>query len=176
MLKTILTLEKSGQELIPKDITGFHPDNAEGWGGPNLWRDDVASAYIDIYFNGHLYRRMDVAAQLNVSADPIIEYGSVKIGDDGIYKAFYIIDETLHDYGAVVYVHDHLRKELSKMWARLAQMTDTYRYRRYADECAFVDTHERSLNSLMRRGMEKDYLNILRITQERINTNNLKSW
>lgn len=180
MLNLDLTITREGNIFTPKDSTGLYAAEKEGgWGAPNKTRADVVKATIYLYFNKNFVTEVDVTDLVKASADEEVEFDPIVINDfgDGVYVFTYDVQfsdtEQPMEYFSkkTVYVTDLLKANLSKLWAALACMYNSYEYGYLAKECIWIDAHERTLYVFERRGDEKNFLALLNIAQERVNIN-----
>lgn len=174
MLQPKLTIEKEAR-LVIRDLTGFYStENPGGWGGVNLARSQVESALVELSLNRERIDTLDVTDVISNSLDAEVLLAETDAVGDGIYKVWYKINGEILQFPSLCFVHEQLSTDLSKMWAYLARIYDSYVYREWAKECIWIDSHERLLDTFKRRGNEMEYLKLLKIATERIEYNKPK--
>lgn len=162
------------KRISVEDVTGLYNavTNPTGYGGPNLSRSGIANATILIRLNNTFFYSKDVKAEISSSIQPVINFGVLDpiFEEDGVYKTFLIVD-SFFSFGVLTFVNNEVNALMSKFWAKLAQNHDIYDKKELEQECIWLESNIQAFPSLERRGMESEYLNLLRFVQKRFEVN-----
>lgn len=156
------------------DTTGFYDPvtNIEGYGAPNLARADIVTASLVIHYNKTFFYAKDVAAIIKASADPIVDLGLIPavFADDGVYKVFLLIN-AFPSFGKLVFVNEEVNKQMALFWTKLACIYDVYKKKELEKECIWLESNIQAFPALERRGLESEYINLLRFVEKRFEVN-----
>lgn len=169
-----VTFNSNTKRITVEDVTGFYNavTNPTGYGAPNLSRSDILNATIVIRLNNDLFYSRDVRAQIVSSSLPVINFGTLDpiLEEDGVYKTFLIVN-SFFSFGRLTFVNNEIQSLVSGLWAKLASNYDIYNKKELENECIWLESNIQAFGSLERRGMEPEYINLLRFVQKRIEVN-----
>jgi hypothetical protein len=162
------------------DITGdYSVTNPGGWGDPNPEREAITSAKLTLLKNREKISDKSVTnivQQGMVDGEGKIGFGCVfegDIKDDAVYQVRYMItddngDLYFFDDYAVIYVHDYVERQLSKLWALLARMTDIYNKQDFEKECIWLEANYNGLLTLSRTKNTEQYMSLYNFIIKRL--------
>ena len=175
MFRLRLHVEKDGNTLLLKDITGtYDPEiNPGGYGGENPARGDVEAAEVSVFFNGALYKSIDVVEAFESwDASGHSPLAEVITDKDGVYHVYYKVlmspDETAYQTQKTAYEFNSVTSWTNRFWAHLARLYDSHQYREFASHCIWLSTHIDALSSLAKLNRRREFLVLLQLVEKRI--------
>lgn len=171
--KIKIEYDKSTKKLQITDTTGFYDPtlNPTGYGAPNEERGDVIKATVKILYDKQSFFEKDVTSILSTSIDAEVDLGETGvIEEDGVYKGMILVNTTtemLMSFPALEFLYENAEKKMSEYWVKLACIYDIYKKKKLETECIWLESNIQGLPALKNRGMESEFINLLRFIQKR---------
>jgi hypothetical protein len=181
LLKITSTYDAQDKSITVRDDTRLYNalDNPGGWGSETVTRASITEAYLLIKFLDEnkisIDRRIDVTSTVQSSVDEFIEFDKTikDVNTDGAYKIIFIVKANTEylSLPIIQFVIEDIEVAVSKHWVELALNPDIYDREPLEKECIWLESYLSGIKSVMRRGREDRFLNMLNFIQKRIKVN-----
>ena len=159
-------------EISIKDITGFFDsqNNPGGYKTPNISRDDVAYAYIEIEtLQGT--KRINVTDEVKYSTDAEIQFEllSLETEPEGHYYIKYVVSANNEEYIVSIdlYILEILKRIISRYWAIYAANIDVYKKKDMEEECHWLEMSLLGMEALIELRKIPEYVNLYNFARKR---------
>lgn len=169
-----ISFNSLNRTISVQDITGFYSPltNLTGYGGPNIARSAIINATVVVLYGNEPFHIKDVTTLIKNSTTEIVDFGvlDAELDKDGVYKIFLTVN-SYRSFIRPLFVNEEVNRLMSMFWSKLAGIHDIYNKKELEEECIWLESNIQGLSALERRGMESEYINLLRFIEKRFEVN-----